>query len=69
MRLTSYKAGVIYHCKDDNVSPGAWLARASTASRGEAERQALDRTQHLLSRTKRRSAGDHRAIPADQGFL
>jgi hypothetical protein len=54
-RLTSYRLGEIYHCTADNVSPGARLARATGASREEAERGALERATELLSRTRRQS--------------
>ena len=50
VRLTSYKLGNVYHCKADNVSPGAWLARATASSRQAAEHQALNFAQELLSR-------------------
>jgi hypothetical protein len=53
VNLTSYKLGDVYHCKADNVSPGAWLARTSGATREEAEQKALDRARQLLSRTHR----------------
>jgi len=53
VNLTSYKLGEMYHCKADNVSPGAWLARTSGATREEAEQKALDRARTLLSRTRR----------------
>ncbi len=53
VRLTSYKLGDIYHCKADNVSPGAWLARVTAPSRQAAERQALNRAQESLSRINR----------------
>jgi hypothetical protein len=53
VRLTTYKLGGVYHCKADNVSPGAVLARASGATREEAEQKALDRARQLLSRTPR----------------
>ncbi|MGA2593240.1 MAG: hypothetical protein ABSH32_25265 [Bryobacteraceae bacterium] len=53
VNLTSYKLGDLYHCKADNVSPGAWLARTSGATREEAEQKALDRARQLLSRTRR----------------
>jgi hypothetical protein len=53
VRLTSYKLGDVYHCKADNVSPGAALARTTGATREEAEQKALDRARHLLSRTQR----------------
>jgi hypothetical protein len=52
-RLTSYKLGQIYHCQADNVSPGARLARATGATKEEAERRALERATELLSRTRR----------------
>ena len=53
INLTSYKLGDVYHCKADNVSPGAWLARTTGATREEAEQKALERAQKLLSRTRR----------------
>jgi len=56
VNLTSYKLGELYHCKADNVSPGAWLARTSGATREEAEQKALDRARTLLSRTRRQEA-------------
>ena len=52
-RLTSYKLGDVYHCQADNVSPGARLARATGATKEEAERQALERATELLARTRR----------------
>jgi len=51
--LTSYKLGDVYHCTADNVSPGAWLARTSGATRDEAEQKALERATTLLSHTRR----------------
>ena len=53
INLTSYKLGDVYHCKADNVSPGAWLARTTGATREEAEAKALERATKLLSRTRR----------------
>lgn len=53
VKLTSYKLGDVYHCKADNVSPGAALARATGATREEAEQKALDRARQLLARTHR----------------
>jgi hypothetical protein len=53
IRLTSYKLGEIYHCKADNVSPGAWLARTTAPTREEAERKALERARQLLAGTKK----------------
>ncbi len=56
VKLTSYKLGEVYHCKADNVSPGAWLARTTGATREEAEQKALERARQLLSRTRRHEA-------------
>jgi len=53
VKLTSYRLGSVYHAKADNVSPGAALARATGATRQEAEQKALDRARQLLSRTRR----------------
>lgn len=52
VKLTSHKLGDVYHCKADNVSPGAALARTTGATREEAEQKALDRARQLLSRTR-----------------
>ncbi len=54
-RLTTYRLGDVYHCKADNVSPGASLARATGATKEEAEAHALKRATELLSRTRRQS--------------
>lgn len=51
VRLTSYRLGDVYHCKADNVSPGAALARTTGATREAAEQKALDRARQLLART------------------
>jgi hypothetical protein len=56
VNLTSYLLGKQFHCKADNVSPGAALARTTGATREEAEANAIARAEELLSRTKRRSA-------------
>jgi hypothetical protein len=53
VRLTSYLLGDEWHCKADNVSPGASLARAKGATRQAAEDRALARAEMLLARTKR----------------
>jgi hypothetical protein len=52
-RLTSYRLGEVYHCHADNVSPGARLARATGATKEEAEKAALARATELLARTRR----------------
>jgi hypothetical protein len=56
VNLTSYKLGDVFHCKADNVSPGAWLARTTGATREEAEQKALERARQLLSQTRRQGA-------------
>jgi hypothetical protein len=53
VHLTSYKIGETFHCKADNVSPGAALARTTGATRQEAEDLAIARAKELLSRTRR----------------
>ena len=53
VNLTSYQIGETFHCKADNVSPGAALARSTGASRHEAEDKAIARATELLGRTKR----------------
>ena len=57
LRLTSYRLGEVYHCQADNVSPGATLARATGASREEAERKALEIASKRLGRTRRQQVG------------
>ena len=53
VRIVSYKLGEEYVCEADNVSPGARLARFVASSPEEAERQALSKAEHLLSKTRR----------------
>jgi len=53
VHLTTYKLGDVYHCKADNVSPGAGLARTTGSTREEAESKAIERAEQLLSRTRR----------------
>ncbi len=52
--LTTYRLGDIYHCKADNASPGAALARTTGATREEAEKKALLHAGELLRRTRKR---------------
>jgi hypothetical protein len=54
VNLTSYLLEGTFHCKADNVSPGAWLARTTGATREEAEQKAIERARTLLARTQRR---------------
>jgi len=63
VRLTSYRLGGEFHCKADNVSPGASLARTTALLREEAERLALARAATLLSRTQRHAAGPQGGAP------
>jgi len=53
VNLSSYRLGNEWHCKADNVSPGAALARTTGATREEAEQKALARAAELLGRTRR----------------
>jgi len=53
VRLTTHRLGETWHCKADNVSPGAALARTSGATKEEAEQRALKRATELLIRTRR----------------
>ena len=55
VNLASYRLGAVFHCKADNVSPGAALARTTGATREEAEKKALDRAEQLLVRTRVRA--------------
>jgi hypothetical protein len=52
VNLTTYRLGDVYHSKADNVSPGAALARATGATREEAEKKAAERAKQLLARTR-----------------
>lgn len=53
VNLASYKIGETYHCKADNVSPGAGIARTTGTTREEAEQKAIARAKELLARTRR----------------
>ncbi len=53
VNLTTYQIGATFHCKADNVSPGAGLARTTGATREEAENKAMTRAKELLARTRR----------------
>jgi len=55
VRLTTHRLGDTWHCKADNVSPGAWLARTSAPTREEAEQQALSKARHMLGKTRRQA--------------
>ncbi|MBZ5602363.1 MAG: hypothetical protein LAO79_08660 [Acidobacteriia bacterium] len=53
VNLVSYQIAGTYHCRADNVSPGAGLARTTGATREEAEEKAIARAKELLGRTRR----------------
>ena len=53
VNLTTYRIGAEWHCKVDNVSPGANIVRTTGATREEAERKALERANERLAQTKR----------------
>lgn len=52
VRLTTYKLGDIYHCKADNVSPGAAIARTEGATKEQAESKAIELARNRLSKTR-----------------
>lgn len=51
-RVISYRVGDKFHCVVDNVSPGAWIARATAATREEAEREATQQAEQRLAKTR-----------------
>ena len=52
VHLISYKVGESWHCKVDNVSPGAEIARSIGCNQAEAERQALSKAERRLAATR-----------------
>ncbi len=55
-RITSYRIGGTWHCKADNVSPGAALTRTTGGTKEEAENKAMARAEELLGKTRRMGA-------------
>ena len=55
VNVASFKLADVFHCRADNVSPGATLARTTGSTRQEAESKALERAQVLLARTRRQA--------------
>ena len=55
VHVVTYRLGKLFYCKVDNVSPGAQVARASAATREEAEQQALAKAGERLAATRRQS--------------
>ncbi len=54
VNLTTYQIGETFHCRADNVSPGAGIARTSGATREEAEQKAIERAKERLGTTRKR---------------
>jgi hypothetical protein len=54
VNLRTYQIGDVYHCKADNVSPGATIARSSGVTREEAEQKAIAKAAERLATTLRR---------------
>ena len=55
VNLRTYQIGDTFHCKADNVSPGANIARSTGATREEAEQKAIAKATERLAATKRRA--------------
>jgi hypothetical protein len=55
VNLRTYQIGETYHCKADNVSPGANIARSTGLTREEAEQKAIAKATERLAATKRRA--------------
>jgi hypothetical protein len=55
VNVASYRLGIQWHAKADNVSPGAALARATGTTREEAEQRVMARAEELLGRTRRQA--------------
>jgi hypothetical protein len=55
VNLRTYQIGDTFHCKADNVSPGATIARSTGATREEAEKKAIAKATERLAATKRRA--------------
>ncbi|HZU28285.1 MAG TPA: hypothetical protein VFA04_22340 [Bryobacteraceae bacterium] len=53
VNLTTWRLGDTWHCRADNVSPGATLARMQGDSKLDVESRATERARELLSRTRR----------------
>jgi hypothetical protein len=53
VNLRTYQIGDTFHCKADNVSPGAVIARSSGATREEAEEKAIAKATERLASTRR----------------
>ena len=56
VKVTSYQLDGVYHATVDNVSPGAWIARADGPTKAAAEEQALAIAGQRLAKTRRTTA-------------
>jgi hypothetical protein len=54
VNLRTYQIGDVYHCKADNVSPGATIARTTGATREDAEQKAIVKATERLKATIKR---------------
>jgi hypothetical protein len=52
IHIVSFRLGGRYHCKVDNVSPGAVIARAEGATREEAEQAAVATAREEIGKTR-----------------
>jgi hypothetical protein len=55
VNLRTYRIGDTFYCKADNVSPGATIARATGATREEAEEKTIAKARERLAGTHRRA--------------
>jgi len=53
VKITSYQWGERFYSTVDNVSPGAWIAKAEGSTREEAEKKVIERASELLAKTRR----------------
>ena len=53
VQVISYKVGGVFHVTINNVSPGAWVAKAQGSTLEEAERQARADAGERLGKTRR----------------
>ena len=53
VHIVTYRIGETYYCTIDNVDPGARFARASGATREEAEHAAIAKADRYLQQTRR----------------
>ncbi len=52
INIVSYRLGDRYHCKVDNVSPGAVVARREGSTRAEAEQAAIAIARERVGQTR-----------------